>query len=151
MKRSILKTKGFTLIELIVVIVILGIMAAIAGPKFVGLQTDARISVLKGVEGAVRSAATLAYSRALINGTETAATANVDMAGTTVAIVYGYPSLVGIGNALDLSSDVSYDNTTGVFSLKTNCTITYNIATSVAGPPQVITPANLSVPVTSGC
>ena len=62
------QSSGFTLIELIVVIVILGIMAAIAGPKFVDLQTEARVSVMEGVEGAVRSTATLVYSKSLIEG-----------------------------------------------------------------------------------
>ena len=53
--------KGFTLIELVIVIVILGILAATAAPKFIDLTGDARESVIKGVEGAVNSAADIHF------------------------------------------------------------------------------------------
>lgn len=49
------KSSGFTLIELVVVIVILGILAATAAPKFMDLQKDARISALNGLMGALKS------------------------------------------------------------------------------------------------
>lgn len=58
--------KGFTLIELIVVIVILGILAATALPKFVNLGGDARLSVMKGVEGSMRAANSLIYASAAV-------------------------------------------------------------------------------------
>lgn len=51
-----MKNKGFTLIELVVVIVILGILAVVAAPRFLGLQSDARAAVLEGVEGTLRPA-----------------------------------------------------------------------------------------------
>ena len=57
--------KGFTLIELVVVIVILGILAASAAPKFMDLQSDARKSALQGMQGAVKSAVSMTYSKSI--------------------------------------------------------------------------------------
>ncbi|WP_274968335.1 type II secretion system protein [Succinimonas amylolytica] len=59
---------GFTLIELVVVIVILGILAAVATPKFMGLQSDARAASLKGVEVALKSADKMFYAKAVLQG-----------------------------------------------------------------------------------
>ncbi len=146
MNKSFSKTGGFTLIELIVVIVILGIMAAIAGPKFINLQSDARISVIRGVEGSLRSAATLVYSRALIDGTEADATGTVTTSDGTVDTVFGYPAATatGIDAALDLSSDITPSGGR-VFTLRTDCSVTYNPATSATAG------ATVSAPVTTGC
>ncbi|GIC79514.1 prepilin-type N-terminal cleavage/methylation domain-containing protein [Moritella sp. F3] len=65
-----MKKNGFTLIELVIVIIILGVLAATAVPKFINLQSDARIATLEGVEGAILSANNIVYSKAVIQGIE---------------------------------------------------------------------------------
>ncbi|WP_025821329.1 prepilin-type N-terminal cleavage/methylation domain-containing protein [Shewanella marina] len=89
------KQQGFTLIELVVVIIILGILAVIAVPKFINIQNDARISTLKGMKAAIQGANSLIYSKASLQGEEELATATVNLDGKstptkTVAVAYGY-------------------------------------------------------------
>ncbi|WP_417439076.1 type II secretion system protein [Idiomarina sp.] len=113
--------KGFTLIELIIVIVVLGILAVTAAPQFINFSSDARASALKGMEGSVKGAMQLAYSKAAIEGEETSGTATVSVKGTDVNLVFGYPdaSATGIINAVDagfatdLGSDWVYEVVTG--------------------------------------
>ncbi|WP_394493731.1 type II secretion system protein [Shewanella sp. ENK2] len=57
---------GFTLVELVVVIIILGILAVVAAPKFINLQGDARVSSLAGMKAAIQSANTLVYSKPVL-------------------------------------------------------------------------------------
>lgn len=105
MKRQ----QGFTLIELVVVIIILGILAVTAAPKFINLQTDARIATLKGVEGALKGANSLVYSKALIAGEENCASSctAIDMGDANISPVLGtIPA-----SADDLRAAVELDST----------------------------------------
>ncbi|MCD9545844.1 prepilin-type N-terminal cleavage/methylation domain-containing protein [Photobacterium carnosum] len=65
-----MKKNGFTLIELVVVIVILGILAVVAAPKFMNLQVDARNAALKGLKGAIASGLGIGYAKMAIAGLE---------------------------------------------------------------------------------
>ncbi|MEE3422022.1 MAG: prepilin-type N-terminal cleavage/methylation domain-containing protein [Succinimonas sp.] len=69
--RHALIRNGFTLIELVVVIVILGILSASATAKYMSLQSDARIAVLKNMQGNIKSANSMVLAKALINNAHT--------------------------------------------------------------------------------
>ena len=64
------KQSGFTLIELVIVIIILGILAVTAAPKFLNLQDDAKAAAAQGVQAALQSASSLVYSKAALEGVE---------------------------------------------------------------------------------
>jgi MSHA pilin protein MshA len=135
---------GFTLIELIVVIVVLGILTATALPRFVNLATDARIAKMNEVAGSLRTAAALVNgvvnAENLTSGTFAGA-ATVTLAdGTVVTIAGGYPvaSANGIVSAIN-SSDIyfSYGASIVTFapdSNHTNCAVTYSQTVYTSAP-----------------
>lgn len=139
------KQKGFTLIELIVVIVILGILAATALPKFVDISGDARRAVLSGIEGSMRGANAMLYGKAAATGHQNDASASITaISGISVTVNYGYAANgAELAKVMDVSGGtITVPTGTGnVFSVATNCTVTYQPSTGVgvaAGYSQTI-------------
>lgn len=84
--------KGFTLLELVVVILILGILAALAIPKFLSLEREARIAVLQSVQSVLKSGSNLVYAKAAAAGVHTANNQDIAITATeTIRADYGYP------------------------------------------------------------
>ncbi|WP_406547754.1 type II secretion system protein [Succinimonas sp.] len=120
------KQNGFTLIELVVVIVILGILAATAAPKFMDLQKDARISAANGLAGAIKSSISMTYSKAILAGKDKAASGSyvcnsgaataecTSSSADAVELAYGRPAATakGIINAVDIDAEAKPSGTT---------------------------------------
>ena len=144
---------GFTLIELVVVIVILGILAITAAPKFLNMQGDARVATLNGMKAAMQSASSMVYSKAVIKGVETSGASSVTAGSDTISTVYGYPAATSSGIALALADSTSSDWTSSATATTytltpsgapTGCSVTYTAATST-------TAATVSAATASAC
>jgi MSHA pilin protein MshA len=131
------KQKGFTLIELIVVIIVLGILAAFIIPRFGELDKEARSAVVYGMEGSVRGAAALIHGVALARN----ATTTVNIEGENIGLTNGYPA-----NAVELAKAIQdtagFAVATADFrkdgaSAPATCRVTYTAPTAAGDPPAI--------------
>ena len=160
-RESIMNNKGFTLIELVVVIVILGILAVTAVPKYINLQADAQTSTLEGVKAAMQGASALVYGKSIVAGNQKLSAFNnpkptITLSdGTELDIHYGYPrfSAADWQSILDLDSNdflmtatragkliVYLESFESIPSTTTDCIVIYQQATATNKPIITVNP-----------
>jgi MSHA pilin protein MshA len=129
--RKINKQAGFTLIELIMVIVILGVLSAFALPRFADLGGNARTASINGLAASVRAAGNIAHAQQLANGG--AHDDDVILEGQAITMNGGYPTAnaAGIGLAAQILA-ADYGGTTGG-SGALSATITYTLTNDGVG------------------
>ncbi|MBY0267457.1 MAG: prepilin-type N-terminal cleavage/methylation domain-containing protein [Burkholderiales bacterium] len=144
MKRQ----QGFTIIELIVVIVVLGILAATAIPRFANVGTEARIASMQGVAGSMNSAKEVIRAKWYAAGSTTVSTVTT-VDGTSVAVTSGaaansgYPTAAGMVNALNVSGNISCaaagNTTTCTPAGFAACTVTYDDTSGAVSTTGLVT------------
>ncbi|WP_104046293.1 type II secretion system protein [Vibrio jasicida] len=124
---------GFTLIELVVVIVILGILAVTAAPRFLNLQSDARESALQGLKGAIDGASGIVFGKSAIEGKESK---NIDALANGITTSFGYPQSekAGLVDAVSgLNQDWAWAATAATSSAQGTLVATFPAGALVAG------------------
>lgn len=131
------KNQGFTLIELVIVIVILGVLSATVVPKFVDLSRDARIATLQGIKAALSSTSMLVQLQSKV---ENIVDGSIEMNGDTVTVDNGYIS--GHWNnawryALNIGQEIAFTATDETCTVNAICGVGYQ--STITGLPSSLT------------
>lgn len=141
-------SRGFTLLELILVIVMLATLTAIAVPAFVNLQQEARIAVLNKMHAAVTTGVLLVHNKAVVmrlNISDKKLDVDLDGDSTSEQLIYGYPNRTHTHTMEWMIADMGdFTYTPGRYALKANCQVNYANPSAAGEVPQI------SV-VSSGC
>ena len=136
---------GFSWIELLVVVTILGILAVFAVPRFASLEGQARLAATQTLAGSVRSGAALAHALWLAEGNP--ASPSVTMEGQAITMVFGYPDAATIESTLIEYSGFKLTTPGGsaVFTMESptgtpvaNCFVTYTPPATADQAPQIV-------------
>ena len=138
--------RGFTLIELVVVIIILGILAAFAVPRFMGLETEARISAVRSLGGTMQSAASMAHGLCVARGC-TAAAVNIPVNGQNIRFVNQYPDANSMRFLLQSADGFTRNGArftkTGA-QTAASCWVQYNPPAAAGAQPTIEYPAGIA-------